>query len=645
MDAVTDKATRQYRPPAIPDVELRGFWGERADAVSAKTVHILLDRCAEAGMFDQIDPSRPVPEQRLKFHRREGKESTVTTQMFWDSDVAKALEAAAYAVHRRRDPALEARVDEIIAMFAALQREDGYCNSWYLRMQPGKEWTNLRDCHELYCAGHLMEAAVAYHQATGKRVLLDVMCRYADLIDRKFGWGEDQMQGYCGHEEIELALIKLGREVNEPRYLELAKFFVDVRGQQPHYFDEEAKRRGASPDGFVHGTHEYSQSHKPVREQDRVVGHAVRAMYLYSGMADVATEFNDNSLTAPLETLWADVTQRQMYITGGIGPEEHNEGFSDPYHLPNDTAYAETCASIALAMWASRMLGRGPDREYADVMETAFYNGALSGLSMDGGQFFYENPLESHGHHHRWDWHRCPCCPPNIARAVTSIGTYMYGVADDALAVHLYGASKARFTLGGSAVTIEQETEYPWDGRIKLTIGTDGPARFALSLRLPGWCADPSVTLGGEAVDLSGTEGTGYVTIEREWSDGDVVTLDLPMAVTALRADPRVRADRGRSALTRGPLVYCMEGADNDVTLDTVLLNGGLDKAETVPLPALGDAVGFRLPVTVETHEDWGRALYRTTAPTVTAGQGTFVPYHLWDNREPGEMLVWLRTH
>ncbi|MDZ5696645.1 glycoside hydrolase family 127 protein [Chelativorans sp. M5D2P16] len=641
---MTDVSQLQFRPPAIPDVELRGFWGERADAVASTTVHILLDRCAEAGMFEQIDPTRPVPRQRLPFHRKEGKEPTVTTQMFWDSDVAKALEAAAYAIHRKPDPALEARVDEIVDMFAALQREDGYCNSWYLRMQPGREWTNLRDCHELYCAGHLIEAAVAYHQATGKRKFLDVMIRYADLIERRFGPGADQMQGYCGHEEIELALIKLGRETGEQRYLDLAKFFIDVRGRKPHYFDLEAERRGASPDGFVHGTHEYSQSHLPVREQTRVVGHAVRAMYLYCGMADVATEFHDNSLTEPLEMLWSDLTERQMYVTGGIGPEEHNEGFSDPYHLPNETAYAETCAAIALAFWASRMLGRGPNRVYADVMETAFLNGALSGLSVEGDRFFYENPLESGGCHHRWEWHRCPCCPPNIARAVTSIGTYMYGVADDALAVHLYGANRATFTLGGGRVSIEQETEYPWDGRVVLKIGTETPRRFALSLRLPGWCANPSVSVGGEAVDLSSASRSGYVTIDREWSHGDSVTLDLPMAVTALRADPRIRADRGRTALTRGPLVYCMEETDNDTPLDTILLDGGFERAEISKMEELGGAVAIRVPVGKETHKGWGRALYKAAPPRVETVLGIFVPYFLWDNRDPGEMLVWIRT-
>ena len=380
---------------------------------------ILYDRCVAAGMFDQIDPDRPVPEMRMPFHTRaDGTPDTVNVQMFWDSDVAKVIETAAYALYRKPNPDLEAKIDAIIDMFAKLQEPDGYLNSWFIRMQPGKRWTNLRDCHELYCAGHLIEAAVAYFHATGKRKLLDVMCRYADHIDATLrAAAPARSAGYCGHEEIELALVRLGRATGEQRYLDLARYFVDERGQQPHYFDVEAagaRRRPASSSGT--STYEYNQSHLPVREQTKVVGHAVRAMYLYSGMADVATEFGDDSLTDALKVLWDDLTTKQMYVTGGIGPAASNEGFTDYYDLPNETAYAETCASVGLVMWASRMLGRGPDRRYADIMERALYNGALVGPRRSTApKFFYDNPLESRGGHHRWTWHRCPCCPPNIA--------------------------------------------------------------------------------------------------------------------------------------------------------------------------------------------------------------------------------------
>ena len=337
-----------------------------------------------------------------------------------------------------------------------LQQPDGYLSSWYQRMQPGKRWTNLRDCHELYCAGHLIEGAVAYYQATGKRKLLDVMCRYADHIAAMFGPEPGKKQGYCGHEEIELALVKLARVTGERKYMDLAKYFIDQRGQQPHYFDEEARARGADPKDFHFKTYEYNQSHKPVREQDKVVGHAVRAMYLYSGMADIATEYGDDSLRTALDRLWDDLVSKRLYVTGGLGPSADNEGFTSDYDLPNETAYAETCAAVGLVFWASRMLGMGPNARYADIMERALYNGSISGLSLDGSLFFYENPLESRGTHNRWKWHRCPCCPPNIGRMVASIGSYFYGLSEDALAIHLYGDSTARFEIEGRQVGLTQ---------------------------------------------------------------------------------------------------------------------------------------------------------------------------------------------
>jgi len=622
---------------------MRGFWGERIDAVADRTAMILYDRCVAAGMFDQIDPTRPVPPVKMPWHMRaDGTPDTVNVQMFWDSDVAKVIETAAYALYRKPNADLEARIDAIIEMFAGLQQPDGYMNSWFVRMQPGQRWTNLRDCHELYCAGHLMEAAVAYFHATGKRRLLDVMCRYADHIDVTFGPKPGQKPGYCGHEEIELALIRLGRATGEQRYLDLARYFVEQRGQQPHYFDVEAAARGVDPAQWRHRTYLYNQSHLPVREQGKVVGHAVRAMYLYSGMADVATEFGDDSLTDALNGLWEDLTSKQMFVTGGIGPAASNEGFTDYYDLPNESAYAETCAAVALMMWASRMLGRGPDRRYADIMEQALYNGALSGLSIDGSRFFYDNPLESRGGHHRWTWHRCPCCPPNIARTVTAIGSYMYGVSAEGIAVHLYGASTARLGVGATTVTLMQETDYPAAGRVAITIGLDGPARFTLSLRMPGWCGQVGVTLNGQPVTIDDA-GDGYLHLPREWKDGDRLALDLPMPVRALHAHPAVKADLGRVAIARGPLVYCVEEVDNSADLNALIAPADLSGAKTVPMPDLGGAVAIDLPVR---REQWPRRegrLYDANPPDYAETTARLVPYHLWDNREPGEMLVWIR--
>lgn len=628
----------QYRPPAVPAVRMNGFWAERIRAVREKTIPILRERCESAGMFDQIDPKRPVPEMRLPFHR-----STVTPQMYWDSDVAKMLEAAAYALSGKRDPELESMVDTIVDMFADLQQDDGYLSSWYIRMQPGKRWNNLRDCHELYCAGHLMEAAVAYFHATGKRKFLDVMCRYADHIDREFGPGEDQRQGYCGHEEIELALVKLARATGERRYMELSRYFVDQRGQEPHYFAQEAIKRGEKPADYFHGTFEYNQSHKPVRMQDKVVGHAVRAMYLYSAMADLATEYGDASLKSALERLWVDLVSKSMYVTGGIGPSAHNEGFTADYDLPNETAYAETCAAIGLAFWASRMLGLGPDTRYADVMERAIYNGILSGLSQDGSLFFYENPLESRGRHNRWTWHRCPCCPPNIARLVTSIGTYAYGISAEGVAVHLYNESDATLNVAGGELRLRQTTRYPWDGEVRIDIDPGSERTFEIALRIPGWCRKATATVNGTPVDLSAATKNGYAHLHRKWKIGDSITLSLEMTVERIFANPAVRQDVGRVALMRGPLLYCLEAVDNACPLNNYALPESSSLEARFEKDLLGGVVTLSGMALADEMEGWGLDLYRPTRVARKPLPVKAVPYFSWDNRKKGEMLVWLR--
>ena len=495
--------------------------------------------------------------------------------MFWDSDLGKSIETIAYSLYRRPNPKLEARADAIIDMYEKMQDKDGYLNAWFQRVQPGRRWTNLRDHHELYCAGHLIEGAVAYYQATGKRKLLDIMCRYADYMITVFGHGEGQLPGYCGHEEVELALVKLARVTGEKKYLDLAKFFIDERGREPHFFTEEAIRDGRDPKAFIQKTYEYNQAHEPVREQTKVVGHAVRAMYLYSGMADIATEYNDDTLTAALETLWDDLTAKQMYVTGGIGPAASNEGFTDYYDLPNESAYAETCASVGLVFWANRMLGRGPDRRYADIMEQALYNGAMSGLSLDGKTFFYENPLESAGKHHRWTWHHCPCCPPNIARLLASIGSYMYAVADDEIAVHLYGESKAKASR--SAVRSSSLPRQPAIlGMAQSASKPRSTNRHASRCRCAsrnGRKARPSRSTARRSI-LPLSTVDGYARIEREWRSGDRVALDTPADARALFANPQVRQDAGRAALMRGPLVYCVEATDNGAGLNGITLVG-----------------------------------------------------------------------
>lgn len=632
------KRDRQFRPLPVPSVEISGLFGDRQDAICDSTAQTLLDRCVEAGMVRAIDMSQPSPGIVIPILSWGG-----TTQMFWDSDLGKSIETVAYSLYRKPNPALEAGVDAIIDMYEKMQDEDGYLNAWFQRVQPDRRWTNLRDHHELYCGGHLIEGAVAYFQATGKRKLLDIMCRYTDYLITVFGRGEGQLRGYCGHEEIELALVKLARVTGEKKYLDLSKFFIDERGTQPHFFDQEAIRDGRDPKDFIQKTYEYGQAHLPVREQKKVVGHAVRAMYLYSGMADIATEYNDDTLTSALETLWDDLTTKQMYITGGIGPAASNEGFTDYYDLPNESAYAETCASVGLVFWANRMLGRGPNRRYADIMEQALYNGAMAGLSLDGKTFTYENPLESAGKTHRWTWHHCPCCPPNIARLLASIGSYMYAVADDEIAVHLYGESKAHFEMDGAKIELAQKTRYPWDGAIRFDISTDQPARFALSLRIPEWAEGASIKVNGEPIDLSWIMVEGYASIEREWKSGDHVDLDIPLIPRALWANPLVRQDAGRVALMRGPLVYCAEGVDNGDGLNAIELTGDVGRAKTAEIAELRGAVALDLLVTRD-KADWGNELYRTSPPEKQAATARFVPYPFWDNRASGEMLVWIRA-
>ncbi len=644
------KKDRQFRPVPVPSVVLGGLFGARQDAVCDTTAETLLDRCVAAGMLKAIDVDQPAPGIVIPYHSMSPTvpatehKAMVSTQMFWDSDIGKSIESVAFSLYRKPNPALEARVDAIVDLYGKLQRQDGYLNSWYQRVVPGREWTNLRDTHELYCAGHLIEGAVAYYQATGKRKLLDIMCRYVDYIISVFGHGEGKIAGYCGHEEIELALVKLARVTGEKKYLDLSKYFIDERGTEPHYFDIEARRDGRDPKNFVFGSYHYNQSHQPVREQTKVVGHAVRAMYLYSGMADIATEYNDDTLTAALETLWDDLTAKQMYITGGIGPAAANEGFTDYYDLPNESAYAETCASVGLVFWANRMLGRGPDRRFADIMEIALYNGSLSGLSLDGKTFFYENPLESAGKHHRWVWHRCPCCPPNIARLVASVGSYMYAVADDEIAVHLYGESTVKAEVAGTKIELSQATRYPWNGAIRVTVKPEKAVRFALSLRVPGWAKGASLKIDGKAADLDAITIDGYARIEREWTGKEVIDLDLPLVPRALHADPRVRQDAGRFALMRGPLVYCTEAVDNGEGLNALSVTVDASSAKEATLAELGGAVAIDLPARRDVPAGFDGALYREAPPSSEPATARFVPYHLWDNRTPGEMLVWMRS-
>ena len=606
------------------------FWAPRLETNRRVTLDIQYKHLVETGRIAGIDPEHR-PGDRSAHHQ------------FWDSDVAKWIETAAYSLAVHRDGVLEARVDEVIERFAKLQRPDGYMNSWYTAVEPEKRFTNLRDMHELYCAVHLIEAAVAYHRATGKRRFLDMVCRYADLIDSLFGAEPGKRRGYPGHQELELALVKLYRATGRERYLRLAKYFLDERGRRPHYFDLEAEARGEDPRAWRHGSYEYNQSHLPVREQTRVVGHAVRALYMYSGMADVARETGDRSLLEACDVLWHNLCSEQLFVTGGVGQSRTNEGFTRPYDLPEETAYCETCAAVAFVFWNHRLLQAKAEARFADCMELALYNGAVSGVSLAGDRFFYVNPLASLGDHHRQEWFICACCPGNISRLIASVGQYFYSEADDAAWVHLYGAGRAELRVAGTELVLTQRTGYPWDGTVVLELDPARSAAFTLALRIPGWCRAPRLSVNGEPVDLGGRIAAGYARIHRTWNRGDRVTLELPMPVEGIYADPRVRLANGKVALRRGPIVYCVEEVDNPFTpLARLALPRSAPLEAVYERDLLGGVVTVRAEVDVAVGRE-GQALYAMDPPRTERRTIKAVPYAVWDNRAPGEMLVWLR--
>ena len=629
---------RRYTPVDFTRVTLTGdFWRERLETVLTRTIPSQYVKLDSEGLLESLVPTDPPAPLRIP-RRANG----FTTQIFWDSDIGKWIEAASYALRHRRDATIEAEIDDIVDKLAAAQLPDGYLNLWYIAHELANRWTNLRDNHELYNCGHLLEGAVAYFQATGRRKMLDVMERYLDHIRATFGPGPGQKRGYPGHQEIEIALIKLYHLTGERKQLDLAAYFIDERGRQPHYYDIERDARGELPGQFAQGTYEYNQSHIPVREQTKVVGHAVRAMYMYTAMADLAAELGDASLQRACEVLWDDVTSTRMYVTGGFGPSASNEGFTTDYDLPNATAYAETCASVAFIFWAQRMLNLDLDGRYADLLERALYNGALSGLSRDGEHYFYENKLESDGSAHRWAWHPCPCCTMNVSRLVASIGGYFYSTGPGLVAVHLYGGNAAELDVDGKPVRITEESRYPWSGRIRITVDPVSAQRFSLRLRIPAWAEGATACAGGGPVDVAKATTDGYLNLTRDWAPGDTVELDLPMPSARLYANPRVRDDLGKVALRRGPLVYCLEQTDNADT-PVPQLSLPRDAAIEAEERDLFDGIVAMTARGTALKNGWDRDLYRGTPPKAGPVTLTAIPYYLWANREPGPMAVWLR--
>lgn len=639
------------RPIPLQQVSIQqGFWEERQTKNRETTIPAIYKKLEETGRIKSwsMERTHGVPKQRS------------TVYMFWDSDTGKWLESVGYSLATHPDPNLQKLADELIDAIESAQHEDGYLNTYFPVIDPASKWANLRDWHEMYNAGHLIEGAVAYFQATGQRKMLDVLMRFADHIDTLFGPDDGKKRGYPGHPELELALVKLYRETGEQKYMDLATYFINERGQEPSYFDIEAKERGENREDFWAQTYRYCQAHAPLREHTEATGHSVRACYLYAGLADVALETNDAELLEVSRRIWDDLTQHQMYVTGGLGPTNTNEGFTFAYDFPTETAYAETCASIALAFWAHRMFHLDPDSRYIDVMELAIYNGSLSGVSYDGDEFFYANPLASYPnvnpydkfsgittdqYYRREEWFYCPCCPPNLSRLVASIGEYTYSQAGNRVYTHLYHDNTVSLDINGQAIQLKQTTRYPWDETINFTIHSEQATTFELALRIPTWCYSHTVSVNGEAQSV--TAENGYIVLAHDWADGDTVELILSMPVERVISHPNIRQAAGQIALQCGPIIYCLEEVDNGAQLANVVIpdssnleasfDSNLFNGVTV---ITGDALRIEPN---RTKSD----LYRhRSQETQIETPFTFraIPYYLWANREPGEMRVWIRS-
>ncbi len=580
--------------------------------------------------------------------------------VFQDSDLAKWLETVGFVLQQNRDEALEQLADEAFDLVGRAQQADGYFNTYYQIKHPGEQWTNVRDDHEMYVAGHFMEAAVAYYEATGKPQALDIMRKFADHLASVFGSGEGQRPGYCGHPEIELALVKLYRATGERKYLNLSRFFVEERGREPHYFTrelEERRRLGKTERVGLRPMY-YFQAHAPIREQHDAEGHAVRAVYLYSGATDIADEFGDASLLEAMKRLWDNTVNRRMYVTGGIGSSDYYEDFSFDYDLPNERAYAESCASVGLFVWGHRLLMIEADSRYADVMERTLYNGLLSGISLDGRSYFYLNPLEAwptitgkrydiaNTRTQREPWFGCACCPPNIARLIASLGDYIYSASADELYVHLYVGSSVRQTVAGSEIGLTLRTNYPWEGEVSLELDLTQPAAFALALRRPGWCERLSVLVNGEELDdaLISPADRGYIKLRRLWLPGDRVELRMDMPVLKVRSHPELREANGKMALQRGPIVYCLEEKDNGGNLRDLELSGQADVRARFESHLLGGVCVLESDDAYRTDRSAVEPELYTTKryPKVPAALRA-IPYYAWANRGEGEMAVWIR--
>ncbi|GAB3968140.1 glycoside hydrolase family 127 protein [Spirosoma terrae] len=628
LSAKAQLMVRRFEPVGFSQVTITdNFWKPKLDKVATATLQACITQTEQkTGRIRNFE----------KVARKQGEKHEGI--YYDDSDVYKAIEAMAYSLKNLPDAAVQQKADEWIDKIAAAQQPDGYLNTYYTLTGLDKRWTDM-ERHEDYCAGHLIEAAVAYYNTTGKRKLLDVAIRFADHIDNMFR--VKNRPWVSGHQEIELALMRLYHLTKEERYLKLADWFLDQRGR--------GYGKGKIWDEWKNP--KYCQDDVPVKQQKEITGHAVRAMYQYTGAADVASVTNDPGYMNAMTTVWEDVVHRNMYLTGGIGSSGHNEGFTDDFDLPNSSAYCETCASVGMVFWNQRMNLLTGESKYIDVLERSLYNGALDGLSLSGDRFFYGNPLSSAGNYGRSEWFGTACCPSNIARLVASLGDYVYGRSENGIWVNLFVASNTTFKFGKTDVPLQLDTNYPWDGTVKISVNPAKKVAYALHVRIPGWANNVPVpgklyefTNASNAkveVLVNGKPATyqvekGYAVIDRTWQKGDVVEVKLPMDVRQVAARSEVKADQDRIALQRGPLVYCVEGVDN---ADKVwnLLVPAQPTFETKQHQVLDEpvvAIQANLSV-VEAAPD-GLSI-QTKPQTITA-----IPYYTWANRGKSTMQVWL---
>jgi DUF1680 family protein len=629
-DQPLEKRDYSIQPVSFTQVTVDdNFWKSRLETNQKITIPYAFKKCEETGRIQNFEVSGGLKEGTF-----EGK------YPFNDSDVYKIMEGASYSLQVSPNPGLDEYLDELIKKIAAAQEADGYLyTARTIDPHPpvlwcdGPRWSNLYMGHELYNMGHFYEAAVAHYLATGKRNLLDLAVKNADLLVSVFG--PDKKRGVPGHQVIEIGLAKLYRVTGNEKYLKLAKFFLDERGH--------AHNRK------LYG--EYSQDHKPVLEQDEAVGHAVRAVYMYAGMADIAALSGDPSYVMAIDRLWENVVAKKLYITGGIGSTGEHEGFGPNYDLPNASAYAETCASIANVFWNHRMFLLHGDGKYIDVLERVLYNGLLSGISLKGDRFFYSNPLQSSGQHERSPWFGCACCPSNIARFIPSIPGYIYAVKGNSLYVNLFVQGEARINLEKQELIIKQQTLYPWDGHIEITVNMETPGTFDILIRIPGWASNrpvpsdlyrylnksddrPLIKINGQLHPY--TQEKGFAKLSKNWNPGDKIELTFPMTVRRVVAHSRVSADRGRVAFERGPIVYCAEGVDNQDSVFSLLIPDHAAFTVTKGIEELQN-LGIISADVVSIHKKQDSNEVEKRPHHLV-----MIPYYAWAHRGKGEMAVWL---